>query len=208
MERRFAPFHKLLKKDTPMADDLRDLFKYWQPEGDAPGEERDERKHNPNANPYEDTSERENRTPRSLNEKEVKVMGIWGAHNPNRPDAPPKDTFVLLRDNRGRKAPIFIGPFETMAIQTALEGLVAERPLTHDLFKIVIERLGGKVERITIDDLWQGTFYAKITVGMKDNSYIDIDCRPSDAIAIALRCRAPIYMAEDVIETAGREDGE
>ena len=189
-----------------MADELRDLFKYWQPEGDAPGEEGSERKPNPNANPYEDTSERENRTPRALQEKEVKVMGIWGSQNPNRPDAPPKDTFVLLRDNRGRKAPIFIGPFETMAIQMALEGVSSERPLTHDLLKLTIERLGGKVERITIDDLWQGTFYAKIGIALKNEASIEIDCRPSDAIAIAIRCRAPIYMAEDVIETAGRED--
>jgi len=192
-----------------MADDLRDLFKYWKPEGDSPGDERDEiqeRKANPDANPYEDTSERENRMPRSLNEKEVKVRGIWGSQDPNRPDAPPKQTFVLLQDNQGRKAPIFIGSFETMAIQMALENVTPERPLTHDLLKITIERMGGKVERITIDDLWQGTFYAKITVNYKDNTSIDLDCRPSDAIAIAIRTRAPIYMAEDVIEAAAKED--
>ena len=112
----------------------------------------------------------------------------------------------MLRDNRGRKAPIFIGPFETMAIQMALENVAPERPLTHDLLKIAIERMGGKIERITIDDLWQGTFYAKITVTNKDNIDIDIDCRPSDAIAMAIRARAPIYMAEDVIETAAREE--
>jgi bifunctional DNase/RNase len=194
-----------------MADDFHDLFKNWQPDEDAPspsGREGDEHAFDPNANPYETTSEKENRAPRALNEKEVKVMGIWGAQDPNNPDGPPKQTFVLLRDNRGRRAPIFIGAFETMAIQMALEGVAPERPMTHDLLKNSIERLGGKVERITIDDLWQGTFYARITVAAKDGSTIDIDGRPSDAIALALRTRAPIYMAEDVIEVAGREESE
>jgi len=194
-----------------MADDFRDLFKNWQPDEGTPdpsGDEGEAPAFDPNANPYETTSETENRAPRALNEKEVKVMGIWGAQDPNNPDGPPKQTFVLLRDNRGRRAPIFIGTFETMAIQMALEGVTPERHLTHDLLKNSIERLGGKVERITIDDLWQGTFYARITVTAKDGSTVDIDGRPSDAIALALRTRAPIYMAEDVIETAGREESE
>ena len=195
-----------------MADDFRDLFKNWQPGGeDAPRPDRGGeggKPGDPNANPYESTGETENRVPRALNEKEVKVMGIWGAQDPGNPDAPPKQTFVLLRDNRGRKAPIFIGPFETLAIQMALEGATPERPMTHDLLKNAIERLGGSVERITIDDLWQGTFYAKITVTQKGGGTQDIDARPSDAIALALRTRAPIYMAEDVIEVAGREETE
>jgi bifunctional DNase/RNase len=194
-----------------MADDFRDLFKNWKPDEDASDPSRregDEIAFDPNANPYDTTSETENRAPRALNEKEVKVMGIWGAQDPSNPDGPPKQTFVLLRDNRGRRAPIFIGAFETMAIQMALEGVSPERPMTHDLLKNSIERLGGKIERITIDDLWQGTFYARITVAAKDGSTIDIDGRPSDAIALALRTRAPIYMAEDVIEVAGREESE
>jgi bifunctional DNase/RNase len=191
-----------------MADDFRDLFKNWQPGGeDAPRPDRSGGQNpDPNANPYETTGETENRVPRSLNEKEVKVMGIWGAQDPADPTGPPKQTFVLLRDNRGRKAPIFIGSFETMAIQWALEGQTPERPMTHDLLKIAIDRLGGTIERITIDDLWQGTFYAKITVAQKGGETQDIDCRPSDAIALALRARAPIYMAETVIEEVGKED--
>ncbi len=202
-----------------MADDFRDLFK-WQPGGEDGPPERGSGGENEDAkpeaggdtppdresNPYETTGETENRAPRSLNEKEVKVMGIWGAQDPSNPDGPPKQTFVLLRDNRGRKAPIFIGPFETMAIQMALEGVSPERPLTHDLLKLAIDKLGGTVERITIDDLWQQTFYAKVTIASKDGVTQDIDARPSDAIALALRTRSPIYMAEDVIETAGRED--
>jgi bifunctional DNase/RNase len=192
-----------------MADDFRDLFKNWQPGGeDAPRPDRGGGQENPdpNANPYETTGETENRVPRALNEKEVKVMGIWGAQDPANPEGPPKQTFVLLRDNRGRKAPIFIGSFETMAIQLALEGQAPERPMTHDLLKNAIDRLGGTIERITIDDLWQGTFYAKITVAQKGSETLDIDARPSDAIALALRARAPIYMAENVIEEIGRED--
>lgn len=202
-----------------MADDFRDLFKNWQPGGENFGEEgrsgnggsgSEEGEERPpidrDANPYEVTSETENRTPRSLNEKEVKVMGIWGMQDPQNPSAPPKQTFVLLRDNRGRKAPIFIGPYETLAIQMALEGTSPERPMTWDLLKSTIDRLGGTVERITIDDLWQGTFYAKITVAQNGGDSVDIDSRPSDAIALALRTRAPIYMAEDVIEVAGREE--
>lgn len=192
-----------------MADDFRDLFKNWQPGGeDAPRPDRSDENLDPNASPYETTGETENRAPRALNEKEVKVMGIWGSQDPTNPEGPPKQTFVLLRDNRGRKAPIFIGAFETLAIQMALEGQPPERPMTHDLLKIAIDRLGGTIERITIDDLWQGTFYAKITVAQKDKETLDIDCRPSDAIALALRVRAPIYMAETVIEEVGREDTE
>lgn len=186
-----------------MADDFRDLFKEW-PGGNPPlgGREEYARARDENGNPYETTSETENRSPRALNEKEVRVSGIWGAVDPSHPDAPPKQTFVLLRDNRGRKIPIFIGPFETMAIQAAIEGATPERPGTHDLLRMIIERMGGTVERVTIDDLWQGTFYAKITITLKDGSYLDIDSRPSDAIAIAQRTRAPLYMAEQVIEEA------
>ena len=199
-----------------MADDFRDLFKNWQPGDDlrrsSGGEDREpgepERSWDPNANPYETSAETENRSRRSLNEKEVKVMGIWGTQNPDDPNGPPKETFVLLRDNRGRKAPIFIGPFETLAIQSSIEGMTSMRPSTHDLLKIAIERMGGSVERITIDDLWDRTFYARITIATKDGHTEDLDCRPSDAIALALRTKSPIYMAEDVIVSAGHEDDE
>lgn len=192
-----------------MADDFRDLFRNWQPGEEGPrSSEEGRRGSDPNGNPYETTSETENRTPRALNEKEVKVMGLWAAQDPSHPNAPPKQTFVLLRDNRGRRANIFIGPFESLAIQMTLEGQTPERPMTHDLLRNLIDRLGAKVDRITIDDLWQGTFYAKITVTAPDGTSQDLDARPSDAIAIALRTRSPIYMAEDVIEAAGREGEE
>lgn len=188
-----------------MADDFRDLFKDWTP---GPGDDSPRPERLGESGPIDGpTSETENRTPRALNEKEVKVIGIWGYKDPANPDAAPKQTFVLLRDNRGRRVPIFIGPFETFAISMALEGANSDRPLTHDLLKNTIERLGGTVERITIDDLWQQTFYARITVALKNGEMQDIDARPSDAIALALRTRSPIYMAESVIESV-KEEGD
>lgn len=182
--------------------DFRDLFGDWK-FGEDESPRRGQRGENGDgeADPYQNTGETENRVPRALNEKEVKVMGIWGYQDPNNADAAPKQTFVLLRDNRGRRVPIFIGPFETMSISMALEGVAVDRPLTHDLLKNAIDRMGGTVERITIDDLWQQTFYAKITVSQKNGETQDIDARPSDAIALALRTRSPIYMAESVIES-------
>jgi bifunctional DNase/RNase len=122
------------------------------------------RRADPDSNPYETSAETENRVRRTLNEKEVKVMGIWGATDPENPNGPYKQTFVLLRDNRGRKAPIFIGPFETLAIQMALEGPNPERPMTHDLLRIMIERLGRQDRARDDRRLWQGTFYSKITI--------------------------------------------
>jgi bifunctional DNase/RNase len=63
-----------------------------------------------------------------------------------------------------------------------------------------VEKLGGKVERLTIDDMWQDTFYARLIVSV-DGRWIDIDCRPSDGIAVALRAQAPIYVADEVLES-------
>ena len=187
-----------------MANDFRDLFpEDWKPgENEVP---RPDRRGGEGEGAPSETSETENRMPRALNEKEVKVQGIWGYQDAQNPDAAPKQTFVLLRDNRGRRVPIFIGPFETLAISMALEGVAVDRPMTHDLLKNSIERLGGTVERITIDDLWQQTFYARITVTQKNGESTDIDARPSDAIALALRTRSPIYMAESVIESIKEE---
>ena len=191
-----------------MADDFRDLFGEFKFNEDEPP--RPDRSGS-GENPYESTSEKENLHPRSLNEKEVKVMGIWGLKDAANPEGTPKQTFVLLRDNRGRRVPIFIGPFETYSISLALEGQTVDRPLTHDLLKNTIEKIGGTVERITIDDLWQQTFYARITIVLRGGETTDVDARPSDAIALALRTKSPIYMAESVIESVkdeSDEDGE
>ena len=142
------------------------------------------------------TSEVENRTPRSLNEKEVKVMNVYSQQEPGMPP----QHFVLLKDNRGRRIMIFVGQFEALAIHLAIDGEAPERPMTHDLIPTIIERLGATVDRVIIDDLWNETFYAKVTLTKQDGSTMEIDARSSDAIAIAIRARAPIYMAEAVIE--------
>ncbi len=108
--------------------------------------------------------------------------------------------FVLLSDGE-RKLPIVIGPFEATSITLALEGQHPDRPMTHDLMKSIIERLDTRVERIVIDDLWGSTYYAKI-VFSKDGEEMEIDSRPSDAIALAVRFEAPIYVAEGILEQA------
>jgi bifunctional DNase/RNase len=169
-----------------VGDEFKDLFGDWEPrEGRPSGED-------PLA------GEPENRTPRSLNEKEVRVLGVF--EHAAAGDPVSAQTFVLFQDNLGRKVPIFIGRFEALAISMALEGEEIDRPMTYDLLKVLIERLGAKVERVVIDDLWQDIFYAKVTVA-KNGDIHDVDCRPSDAVNIALRFRAPIYMAESVIES-------
>ena len=152
--------------------------------------------------PSDFTSERENRTPKSLNEKEVKVMGVY-AHQDQGTIA---NHFVLLRDNRGRRVPIFVGQFEAWAISLALEGDAPDRPFTHDLIRLMLDRLEATIERVVIDDLWNETFYAKIGLVKAGGETMEIDARPSDAIALALRVRAPIYMAETVLEATIRTE--
>ena len=158
------------------------------------------------SSPYDETSENENRQPRRLDEKEVEVVGLWEAQEGEMAsDGPLGEVVVLLRDGRGRRLPITIGPFETMAIHNAIQQTAPERPLTHDLLRNSIERLGGTIERVLIDDLWQGTYYAKIQIVQHDLPMLEIDSRPSDAIALALRVHAPIFVAEHVLEEASPE---
>lgn len=127
--------------------------------------------------------------------REVKVMGIFLDEDVT------QNFFVLLRDNRDRQLPILIGAFEASSIAMALQGERPTRPLTHDLLKNVIERLGAKVDSLTIDDLWHETYYAKLALQVGDG-LIDIDTRPSDGIALALRAGVPIYVADAVLEEA------
>lgn len=139
-------------------------------------------------------------------ELEVKVIGVFEHAEPSQP----VHTFVLLKDNKGRRVPILIGRFEALSISIALNGDTTERPLSHDLMALMLERLGTRIDRVVIDDLWRETFYAKIYLTRdnqeieRDNQEIEIDGRPSDAIALALRFRAPIYMSENVVETVVR----
>ena len=105
--------------------------------------------------------------------------------------------FVLLTDGR-RHLMIVIGGFEAAAIGYGAEGIRTERPMTHDLLSRFVESLGGKVDRVVIDDLWNGTYYAKIYL-TKGDQEIEIDARPSDAIAVAVRMDVPLYAIEGVL---------
>jgi len=153
------------------------------------------------------TSEIENRQPRRLDEKEVEVVGVFEHQEQGMPPGYSAPAFVLLRDKEGRQVLIWIGRFEAYAISVALEDVSFDRPMTHDLLKNVLDRIGGKVDKILIDDLWQDTYYAKITVSI-DGKTMDVDARPSDAIALALREKAPIYMAELVLEQGAVKEDE
>lgn len=133
---------------------------------------------------------------RKIEEREVRVIGVY-EHREGVQSLP----FVLLRDNRGRSVLIWIGRFEAERILMALEGASSERPMTHDLIMNILDKIGWKVERVLIDDLFNETYYAKITVA-RNGDLMDIDSRPSDAIAVGLRAKAPIYMAESVLEQA------
>ena len=98
--------------------------------------------------------------------------------------------------------PIFVGHFEVEAIRLKLMDVEVQRPMTHDLLDDVIGNLGGSVKSIVVSELKDDTFYAKILVDY-NNTIIEIDSRPSDAIALAVRTNAPIYADDDVVDKAG-----
>lgn len=109
---------------------------------------------------------------------------------------------VLLREKDGtRVVPIWIGAVEASAIAFEIEGIKLPRPMTHDLLKATVEALGGDVVRVAVVDLRENTYYAMVVVAQGDN-LIEVDARPSDAIALALRARAPVLCAESVISKA------
>jgi uncharacterized protein len=116
-----------------------------------------------------------------------------------------KQPIVLLKTADGNKfLPIWIGHPEAAAILMKLQGAATPRPMTHDLMADMLEQLDAEVLRITVTELRDNTFYASITV-QQNGSEIDIDSRPSDAIAIAVRAEAPIFAAERVIEESAIE---
>ena len=97
---------------------------------------------------------------------------------------------ILKEKDADRYLPIWIGPAEADAIAVKLQDLSVPRPLTHDLLRTVIDTLGGSVQHIMVSDLQNDTFFAKITI-QTNGSTTDIDCRPSDAVALAVRARCP-----------------
>ena len=113
---------------------------------------------------------------------------------------------VILRDKEGQKVlPIWVGIFEANAIALQIENISTPRPMTHDLLRNVIHDLKANVEKIVVCDLQDGTFYALIYLRV-DGESVAIDSRPSDAIALALRTRAPIFVEEAVIDSAKTVD--
>jgi bifunctional DNase/RNase len=109
---------------------------------------------------------------------------------------------VILKDPEDRRAlPIWVGIFEANAIALELEKVSTPRPMTHDLLKNILDGLGITVQQITVNDLKENTFYATIDLNY-NGSVVSIDARPSDAIAIALRTNAPIFVAENVVAQA------
>ncbi len=107
---------------------------------------------------------------------------------------------VILTDSAEKKIlPIAVGPFEAQSIALVLQGVDPPRPLTHDLLKILCENLGGELNKIVITDIRESTFYAELYIRHGDQTIV-IDSRPSDAIAFALRCGVPVYMAAKLVE--------
>lgn len=110
---------------------------------------------------------------------------------------------VILKDTKAEQyLPIWIGPYEAESIAIRLRGVEVARPLTHDLLSNVITQMGGEVSHIIVNDLRNDTFYAHINVDMNGNR-LEIDARPSDAIALAVRTNVPIFVDEEVMTRAG-----
>lgn len=109
---------------------------------------------------------------------------------------------VLKEKNADRYLPIWIGPAEADAIAVKLQDVAVARPLTHDLLQSVISALGAAVNSIVVNDLANDTFYARIILDF-DGRHLEVDSRPSDAIALAVRVKVPIYAEEAVLERAG-----
>lgn len=127
----------------------------------------------------------------------VQVDGIFG-HDSNGKIS----HFVVVSDGE-RRLPIIIGPFEATSIQLVLENSRPDRPLTHDLTKALIERLDSTLDRVVIDDFWNTIYYAKLYLKKSSSEEeIEVDARPSDAIALAVRFDCPIFVADGILEHA------
>lgn len=110
---------------------------------------------------------------------------------------------ILLREEEGyRYLPIWIGPYEATAIALEMAGIRPPRPMTHDLIKTIFATFGATIDKVVVDDLKDNTFYATIFVTRGTDAF-EIGSRPSDAIAIAVRQKCPIFVAREVLNSAG-----
>ncbi len=124
---------------------------------------------------------------------EMKVMGIALDTRTGSP-------IVVLHDMDNRKAlPIWIGSAEASAIIRKIENIAVSRPMTHDLIASIVEKTGGTIDRIEINDVEKETYYAIIYIKDKEGNEVEIDARPSDAIAVAIRVDAPIFVTANVL---------
>ncbi|MBX5476348.1 MAG: bifunctional nuclease family protein [Clostridia bacterium] len=113
-----------------------------------------------------------------------------------------QDHILLLKETDGpRILPMVIGPYEAASIALGMERAAAPRPLTHDLLLHVIGRLGGELQRVVIHDVRNETYICQLEI-QTERGILEIDCRPSDAIAVAVRAGVPIIVTEDVLEAS------
>lgn len=125
-------------------------------------------------------------------------MNVAGVALDSRTNTP----IIILKDGEGKKfLPIWVGLFEAQAILFGLEKVELPRPFTHDLLKNVIENLGAKVTKIIINALRDNTYFAQINL-LVDSTKVEVDSRPSDAIALAIRTASPIYVPDQVLDAA------
>jgi bifunctional DNase/RNase len=129
---------------------------------------------------------------------EMELVGIEMERPPNIP-------CLVLREaeGAGRVLPIFIGGPEATAIAFALEEVETPRPMTHDLVKDLLDELGARIERVTVTELRDATFYAEIVLSIAGTVH-SVSARPSDAVALAVRFGAPVFAEEGVLDEAGR----
>lgn len=139
-------------------------------------------------------------------------MRVWRVGR--RPDS---HYLLILKDDEDRPLVMVIGPCEALAIWAGLQERADEesRPrtrrrsrltTTHDLIEAMLTRLGARIEKVVVDDLWNGTYYAKLHLTV-DGEHLTIDGRPSDCVALALRAGAPVYVTEEVLAASREPEG-
>ncbi len=132
-----------------------------------------------------------------MKEAEVKALLVDPMNN---------SPVILLKDRNSSKAmPIWIGEAEAMSIALELQGHAFPRPLAHDLMKRLLESLGGQLEQVAITEVKEGTYYATLNIRTSAGDLKEIDARPSDSVALALRTHCPIFIADEVFDQSAIE---